>query len=235
MGSACTHEATVRDIVVAMSDLAETVLSLIRTRADLSRWHAANAHGQQMLRAVAILDEASAVEKPALVLSVTQKAIASAMKVIMRADDSSGIIGNACQDLLAIHPNVAARAEAPAAKLIDWMIAFQFDNECDFFVLDVVDYASALGDMGGGPLPRPTRRGGGRIRAEARERAAVDGCLPGRVVHPGLERPAVRRAGPRRGRRGPNPCWRPQRRAVVCGHRTRSSGDRRGRSSDRVG
>jgi hypothetical protein len=43
---------------------------------------------------------------------------------------------------------VAARANPPVAKLVDWMIKFQFDNECDYFNLDPVAYAPALGDIG---------------------------------------------------------------------------------------
>ncbi|MDT4913512.1 MAG: hypothetical protein QOC66_2640 [Pseudonocardiales bacterium] len=34
------------------------------------------------------------------------------------------------------------------SKLVDWMIKFQFDNECDYFTLDPVAYANALGDVG---------------------------------------------------------------------------------------
>ena len=41
-----------------MSDLAETVLPLIRTRADVWRWNIANDHGAQMQEAVAILEDA---------------------------------------------------------------------------------------------------------------------------------------------------------------------------------
>lgn len=63
-----------------MTDLADAVLPLIRTRADLHRWSVANAHGAQMLDAVAILEQAACTDDPALVLSVIQKAIASAMK-----------------------------------------------------------------------------------------------------------------------------------------------------------
>ena len=101
-----------------------------------------------MHEAVAILEKAAETEDPAVVFAVTQKAIASALKVIMRADDSSGIIGDACQALLDLHPKVAARAKPPVAKLVDWMMAFQFDNECDYFHLDPVAYAPALGEKG---------------------------------------------------------------------------------------
>ncbi|MDQ6849692.1 MAG: hypothetical protein M3070_06890 [Actinomycetota bacterium] len=131
-----------------MSDLAATILPLIRTRTDLWRWSAANEHGRRMHDAVEMLQAAAETEDPAVVFAVTQKAIASALKVIMRADDSSGIIGGACQALLDLHPKVAARAKPPVAKLIDWMIKFQFDNECDYFTIDPVAYAPALGEKG---------------------------------------------------------------------------------------
>ena len=131
-----------------MVELAEAVLPLIRTRADLWSWRASNAHGAQMHDAVQILQAAAEREDPATVLAVTQKAIASALKVIMRADDSGGIIGDACQALLDLHPRAAARAKPPADKLVDWMIRFQFDNDCDYFHLDPVAYAPALGERG---------------------------------------------------------------------------------------
>lgn len=48
--------------------------------------------------------------------------------IIARADDSSGIIGDACRRLLDLHPKAAAAAHVRPAKLIDWMIKFQFDG-----------------------------------------------------------------------------------------------------------
>lgn len=131
-----------------MPALADAVLPLIRTRSDLWRWSTANAHGAQMHDAVQILRDAADTEDPATVLTVTQKAIASSMSVIMRADDSSGIIGDACRSLLDLHPVVAARAKPSTSKLVDWMIRFQFDNDCDFFHIDPVAYAPALGELG---------------------------------------------------------------------------------------
>lgn len=101
-----------------------------------------------MQQAVARLQDAAPVEDPTVVLDVTQRAIAAALKVIMRADDSSGIIGDAMRRLLDLHPQVAARAKAPYPRLVDWMIRFQIDEDCDFFTLDPVAYAPALGDLG---------------------------------------------------------------------------------------
>ena len=131
-----------------MTDLADAVLPLIRTRAGLHRWSASNAHGRQMHQAVALLEQAVVTEDPADVYAVTHKALASAIKVIARADDSSGIIGDACRRLLDLHPKAATAAQVPAAKLIDWMMKFQFDGDVDYFQLDPVAYAPALGENG---------------------------------------------------------------------------------------
>ena len=76
------------------------------------------------------------------------KALASSITVIARSDDSSGIIGDACRRLLELHPVAVARASAPVAPLVKWMIKFQFDGEVDYFELDPVAYAPALGETG---------------------------------------------------------------------------------------
>jgi hypothetical protein len=128
--------------------LADAVIPLIRTREELWRRRDSDAHGVQMHRAVSLLQDAAAGGDPADVFAVTQKAIASAMTVILRADDSSGIIGDACRALLDLHPQLAARAHPPARKLVDWMIRFQFHNACDYFTLDPAAYAPALGEAG---------------------------------------------------------------------------------------
>lgn len=134
--------------LVLVSTLADAVLPLIRPRSDLYRYSAANAHGRDMHEAVDILESAIPATDPAEIYSVTHKALASALKVIARADDSAGIIGDACRRLLELHPRAAAAARTPVAKLVDWMMKFQFDDEVDYFELDPVAYAPALGDVG---------------------------------------------------------------------------------------
>lgn len=132
-----------------VTSLADAVLPLIRTRADLYRYSTANAHGRDMHEAIDILEAAIPTTDPAEIYSVTHKALASSLKVIARADDSAGIIGDACRRLLELHPKAAAAARPPVGKLIDWMMKFQFDDdEVDYFELDPVAYAPALGDVG---------------------------------------------------------------------------------------
>jgi hypothetical protein len=101
-----------------------------------------------MHQAVDILIDAIPSTDAAEVYAVTHKALASAIKVIARADDSSGIIGDSCRRLLDLHPKAAAAARVPSGKLIDWMMKFQFDGDVDYFELDPVAYAPALGEAG---------------------------------------------------------------------------------------
>jgi hypothetical protein len=97
-----------------MTGLADAVLPLIRTRAELYRWSAANAHGRDMHEAVDILESAIAMTDPAEVYAVTHKAFASAIKVIARADDSSGIIGPSAKRMRCERDEKSARGVSSA-------------------------------------------------------------------------------------------------------------------------
>lgn len=65
-----------------MNPLADEVLPLIRTRADIWRWSSANAHGSRMHHAVDVLEAAVGSVDPAEVYSVTHTALASAITVV---------------------------------------------------------------------------------------------------------------------------------------------------------
>ena len=101
-----------------------------------------------MHEAIDVLEASLPTANPAEVYAVVQAALASAVKVIARADDSSGIIGDACRRLLTLHPTVASSAGVAPSKLVDWMMKFQFDGDVDYFEIDPVAYAPALGDAG---------------------------------------------------------------------------------------
>ncbi len=74
----------------------------------------------------------------------------SPIKVVARADDSSGIIGDACRRLLDLHPKAAAAAAASLTpgKLVEWMLRFQLGGDVDYFELAPVAYLPALGESG---------------------------------------------------------------------------------------
>ena len=101
-----------------------------------------------MHEAIDVLEAALPSADPAEVYAAVHAALASAVKVIARADDSSGIIGDACRRLLELHPMVAASAGVAPGRLVDWMMKFQFDGDVDYFEIDPVAYAPALGDVG---------------------------------------------------------------------------------------
>jgi hypothetical protein len=146
-----------------MSDLlplGDAVLPLIRSRSrDLWRYSVANEHGVQMLDGAALLEQAirhpqslniyGVVEPtPDETYKVAHKALASAIRVIARADDSAGIIGDACRQLIDLHAQAAAQATVSPTKLADWIFDFHFDDQVDYFELDPVAYAPALGPKG---------------------------------------------------------------------------------------
>jgi tetratricopeptide (TPR) repeat protein len=101
-----------------------------------------------MHEAIDLLAQARPTTDPGQFYSVTQRALNTSLKVIARADDSSGIIGDACRRLLVLHPQAAQAAHVQPRRLIDWMMKFQFDGEVDYFEIDPVAYAPALGDAG---------------------------------------------------------------------------------------
>ena len=96
---------------------------------------------------VAELDK-MAVDAPSRELvELVQRAIGQVVKVIMHADDSSGLIGDVALELLRVHAKACDAGVADPAKLARWMIRFRFKDQ-DFFEVDPVRYADALGERG---------------------------------------------------------------------------------------
>ena len=133
---------------VTGSELAAVMLPRFRADSDVWRWDVSRAHGEQMQSAVDDLRSLLRTEDPAEVLDIVQRAIKASITVILRADDSSGLIGDAIQDLLRLHAEAVTAARPPVAKLVRWLIAFQFDGRQDLFEIDPVAYAPALGEKG---------------------------------------------------------------------------------------
>ena len=87
----------------------------------------------------------------------------------MHADDSDGLIGDLARDLLALHARACDAGVADPVELAAWMVRFGFDDQ-DFFEVDPVRYANALGEDG-----LAAYRDGGRRtpRAATRSRFAT--------------------------------------------------------------
>jgi hypothetical protein len=107
---------------------------------------------------------------------LVERAVGHVVKVIMHADDSNGTIGDLARELLEVHAEACDAGVADPVKLAAWMVRFSCEDQ-DFFEVDPVRYAGALGERGL-PLYRRAiegREDRGRVFAVrwARERLAV--------------------------------------------------------------
>lgn len=91
------------------------------------------------------LAAASSPSKDLVVL--VERGIGHVVKVIMQADDSNGTIGDLARDLLDVHAEVCDTGVADPLKLAAWMVRFSCEDQ-DFFEVDPVRYADALGENG---------------------------------------------------------------------------------------
>lgn len=85
-------------------------------------------------------------------LALVELAIGRVIKVILKADDSSGMIGDLAGQLLASHEQICDAGVADPMALAKWMVRFGFDDQ-DFFTVDPVRYV-------------PPRRGEIAVRPE---------------------------------------------------------------------
>lgn len=118
----------------------------LRTRRFLDYW----ASSRWAADAAPVVDalRVEAEQRPSRDLAgLLERAIGHLVKVLMHADDSNGQIGSLAQDLLEVHVTVCDTEVADPAKLAKWIVRFTFDDQ-DFFVVDPVRYATALGDTG---------------------------------------------------------------------------------------
>ena len=96
---------------------------------------------------VAELDNAVDASPSRELVELLQRAVGHVVKVIMHADDSDGLIGDLARELLALHARACDAGVADPVELAAWMVRFGFDDQ-DFFEVDPVRYASALGEAG---------------------------------------------------------------------------------------
>jgi hypothetical protein len=90
-----------------------------------------------------------------------ERAMGHVVKVIRKADDSDGLIGDLARQLLDLHARACDAGKADPIKLARWMVQFRFDDQ-DFFEVDPVRYADALGELG---LAAYRREVGQRVEA----------------------------------------------------------------------
>src|SRR5215212_8197190 len=96
---------------------------------------------------VAELETAVESSPSRALVELLQRALGHVVKVIMHADDSHGLIGDLARELLDLHARACDAGGADPVALAGWMVRFGFDDQ-DFFEVDPVRYASALGEDG---------------------------------------------------------------------------------------
>ena len=129
-----------------LSELRAEVDRGLRTRRFLgyresSEWARSARPVVEELRSVAV--SSSSRDLVALI----ERAIGHVVKVIMHADDSNGTIGDLARELLDLHAQVCDAGVADPVKLAAWMVRFSCEDQ-DFFEVDPVRYAGALGESG---------------------------------------------------------------------------------------
>lgn len=118
----------------------------LRTRRHLGYWESSEWAGEAR-PVVAALAEAVEAGPSRELVELLQRAVGHVVKVILRADDSNGMIGDVARDLLELHADACRPGVADSVKLAKWMVKFCFVDQ-DFFEVDPVRYAPALGDKG---------------------------------------------------------------------------------------
>src|SRR3954451_6488878 len=96
---------------------------------------------------VAELENAVEAAPTRELVELLQRAVGHVVKVIMHADDSDGLIGDLARELLALHARACDAGVAEPVELAAGMVRFGVGDQ-DFFELDPVRYASALGETG---------------------------------------------------------------------------------------
>lgn len=147
------HEDVLRAVRLAAAGESERMAVLkaavddgLRTRRHLDYW-GSSAWARDAAPVVGALAGEVAASPSGELVVLLQRAAGHLVKVIMRADDSNGTIGELCRDVLDLHRLACAAGVADPQKLAKWMVRFAFEDQ-DFFAIDPVAYADALGEKG---------------------------------------------------------------------------------------
>lgn len=123
------------------------ILTMFRTRRELLSWRAVSEYASVAWGGVDELRDAASRRGAADFIPTAQKALAAIVRLLQRADDSNGEIGTVARELLALHAELCNMAPPATAKLVDWLIDFNFDR-ANFFEADVAAYRDALKEHG---------------------------------------------------------------------------------------
>lgn len=153
VSSAESHQDVMRAVRLAAADEGERLAVLkvavddgLRTRRHLDYWGSSSWARDAAPVVDALAGEVAAGPSAELVV-LLQRAAGHLVKVILRADDSDGMIGDLAREVLDLHCQACGAGVADPQALAKWMVRFAFDEQ-DFFEVDPVAYADALGPKG---------------------------------------------------------------------------------------
>lgn len=153
VAAAALHEDVQRAVRLAAADDTQRIAVLqaavddhLRTRRHLDYWGSSE-WARQAEPVVDALAQEVATAPTAELIVLLQRAAGHLAKVILRADDSNGMIGGLCQQVLDLHRQACLSGAADPRALAKWMVRFTVKDQ-DFFVVDPVAYVDALGDKG---------------------------------------------------------------------------------------
>lgn len=129
-------------------DIPNVLASFRTTRRDMWDWRSVQTYAFEAEQGVSLLADMADDYGAEGVIPVVQKAIGSTFRVLMRADDSGGLIQLVIQELLNLHAQFCDQSPPPPATLTAWIQKQQFGELGEYFSVDVVDYAEALGGAG---------------------------------------------------------------------------------------
>lgn len=139
---------------VAGSEDPDDLLNLVNrelkpTRRFYDYWQA-NEYAEECAPTVQLLLDAARDARPALV-PIIERAITLLTRAILRADDSSGLLGQLVEETLEAHA-LAVRSSTPPLtvaeqkRLVKWIVKYRYHGEQDFFDPDIVAYAPGLSE-----------------------------------------------------------------------------------------
>ena len=155
LDAAARHDDVARAVRLAaarrdgdLGVLRKEVDRALRTRRFLDYWGSME-WAQAGRPVVAELERAVQIASSRELVELLQRAVGHVAKVIQKADDSSGLIGDLERELLDLHARACDAGVADPVKLAAWMIRFRFGDQ-DYFEVDPVRYASCAGRGGDG-------------------------------------------------------------------------------------
>ena len=153
LAAADAHDDVLRSVRLAAAGDDERIAVLrtavdarLRTRRGLDYWQTTE-WANEAAPVVDALAAEVASRPSAQLIELLQRAAEHLTKVLLHADDSNGVIGGLAGEVLDLHRQACASGLAEPKSLAKWMVHFAFEVQ-DFFLVDPVAYAAALGEAG---------------------------------------------------------------------------------------